>query len=73
MAECEKLATCGFIKTQLTAMPSIAEMLKRRFCFGDYANCARFQVAQKGLSVPNDLFPDDTDGAKALLRKKSYT
>ncbi len=71
MAECDKIGTCAFISTQLGAMPAFAEMLKNRYCLGDCSECARHMLAQKGVAVPFDLFPDDHERAKQLLSKAS--
>jgi hypothetical protein len=71
MAECGKMATCTFIQTQLSAMPAVVEMLKRRYCLGECTECVRYQLEQKGIVVPIDVFPDDEDAARRLLRRVS--
>jgi hypothetical protein len=53
---CERLATCEFFNT--LALPAVAETLKSYYCRGDYAACARYQLAQAGETIPVDLWPN---------------
>ena len=50
-------------------MPSAANSLKKRFCRGDNANCARHMVlAALGRErVPPDLSPNQQDRARAII------
>jgi hypothetical protein len=50
-------------------MPSVADLMKKTYCFGDKMLCARYQVASAGIVAPSDLFPHDVDRARDILRK----
>ena len=67
--DCDRLSTCIFFNDQMEQMPTVAELLKKEFCRGAFAECARFQVAAAlgGPSVPKDLFPQDRGRAHRLL------
>jgi hypothetical protein len=67
MAECEKLAICPFFNSQMTAMPAVEEMMKKRYCLSNKLQCARYQVSSAGLQAPPDLFPHERDRARELL------
>jgi hypothetical protein len=69
MADCECLAGCLFFNDKLQNMPSAANSLKKRFCRGDNANCARHMVlAACGRErVPPDLSPNQQDRARAII------
>ncbi len=66
--ECEKLHKCPFFNDQLGAMPAVTGLLKQTYCLGDKTECARYIVSSRGLQVPADLFPNDTNRARQLLR-----
>ncbi len=71
MASCECLPRCAFYNDNLASMPHMADMMKVRYCTGDFSQCARYQVF-KALGrehVPGDLFPNEHDRAKALLNQ----
>jgi len=67
MAECEKLAKCPFFAGQISTMPSVAELMKKKYCLGDKTLCARYQVASAGMAVPLDLLPNDAQQARKIL------
>ncbi len=69
MAECEKMATCTFINTQLTVMPGMAEMFKKRYCQDNCSECVRYKLEKHGIVVPPTLFPDDDKTAETMLPK----
>lgn len=71
MSDCECLATCPFFNDKMANMPSMAEMLKTRYCKGDWQMCARHRVFEAlGKSeVPSDLFPNQDDMATQLLAR----
>ncbi len=71
MAECDKMATCAFINTQLPAMPAMAEMFKKKYCLGDCSQCVRYRLEKEGVQVPPDLFPDDEKAAQRLFPRAS--
>jgi hypothetical protein len=67
--DCEKLPTCIFFNDQMLQMPAVAEVLKRQYCRGAFADCARYRVAARlgAEGVPKDLYPNDLLRGKALL------
>jgi hypothetical protein len=69
MAECKLLSGCIFFNDKMANKPGTAELLKTRFCKGEYPACARFMVFEKlgKPSVPPDLFPNQVDRAKLIL------
>lgn len=70
MADCERLQTCIFFTGRMENMPSVADLMKDSFCFGDKTQCARYQVAIAGLPIPSDLFPNDLERVHDLLHKR---
>jgi hypothetical protein len=69
MAECECLPKCPFFNDMMPGLPSTTEMLKKRYCRGDNALCARYMVFKKlgRDKVPHDLFPNQPEKARAIL------
>jgi hypothetical protein len=69
MADCECLGGCIFFNDRMANMPALADVMKKKYCKGDFANCARFMVFKKfgKTAVPLDLFPNQADRAKALM------
>ncbi|MDQ7830532.1 MAG: hypothetical protein RDU30_02260 [Desulfovibrionaceae bacterium] len=69
MADCEMIAKCIFFNDKMANMPAMAEMMKKKYCRGDNAKCARYLVCKKlgKEKVPADLSPAQTDRAQALL------
>ncbi len=71
MADCELLKGCIFFNDKMADMPSTAEIIKTRYCKGDNQDCARYMVVQalgRG-SVPENLFPNQTERAREIIRK----
>jgi len=69
MAECERIQTCPFFNDKMKNMPATAELMKDKYCRGDFASCARYMVL-KALGkekVPSDLFPNETDRARRII------
>jgi hypothetical protein len=69
MAECKSLSTCPFFNDKMADMPSVAIVLKKRYCLGNNALCARFMVSSAigKEKVPLDLFPEEVDRAEELI------
>jgi hypothetical protein len=69
MSDCECLAGCPFFHDKMENMPSMAQMLKDKYCHGDWAACARHQIFTEfgRESVPTDLFPNQQDIAATVL------
>ena len=70
MAECERMSSCPFFSDKMANMPSVAEVMKRKYCLDDKSLCARYQAALAGLAVPSDLFPNDTKRLQQLLGRR---
>ena len=70
MANCECLETCPFFNDQMENMPGLSTMYKRSYCKGDFASCARYMVfkALGKPSVPSDMFPNQQDRARELIK-----
>jgi hypothetical protein len=69
MAECECLPKCPFFHDKMESMPSVAGMMKKKYCQGDNSTCARFMVFEaKGRDfVPADLYPSQQERAKQII------
>ena len=69
MTECECLGTCPFFNDKMQNMPAMADMYKKKYCKGDFGNCARYMVFKTlgKPSVPADLFPNQKEKAIAIV------
>lgn len=69
MADCELVSRCLFFNDQMANMPSTSNVFKLMYCNDNFPACARFMVrSQRGPDfVPGDLFPNQTDRAKAII------
>jgi hypothetical protein len=69
MPDCELVAKCIFFNDKMASMPAMAGAMKKKYCHGDNAKCARYVVcmALGRENVPADLTPSQTDRAKKLL------
>ncbi len=69
MSDCTCLSACPFFLGKMANMPSMSEMLKQRYCHGDWEKCARYRVfAEFGReNVPSDLFPNENERADQVL------
>ena len=69
MSDCTHLEKCPFFNDRMQSMPATADMNKRRYCRGDFRNCARFRVSQAlgKEKVPGDLFPNQSDRASEII------
>jgi hypothetical protein len=70
MAVCPKLEKCPFFADRMSAATAVAEMMKRRYCAGTPADCARYRVSIAGMPVPPDLFPNQGERAVQMLRHR---
>jgi hypothetical protein len=64
---CEFLEKCPFFNDIMANMPSLAEMMKDKYCRDDFISCARYQVRIKGKTVPQDLYPNQAERVKDIL------
>jgi hypothetical protein len=69
MADCECLPKCPFFNDRMENMPAMADLMKKRFCQGNWSSCARYMVFKgKGREfVPSDMFPSETERAEEIL------
>lgn len=70
MPDCELSTKCLFFNDKMANMPSTASMMKRKYCQGNFEQCARYIVC-KALGrdkVPADLTPSQVDKAKQIIR-----
>lgn len=67
---CECLEQCPFFHDRMANMPSMAAVLKKQFCLGDWSSCARCLLVNElgSEAVPSDLFPDEVERAREILR-----
>lgn len=72
MAECKRLAACPFFNDKMAHLPSTGELFKKHYCRAEFAQCARYQVAEKlgKEKVPIDLYPNETERAQEILKKE---
>ncbi len=71
--DCECLPTCPFFNDKMATKPSLASLMKKQYCKGDFNSCARHQVflALGKESVPKDLFPNQAEKAREIIHTKN--
>jgi hypothetical protein len=71
MADCPNLTTCPFFIGKMENMPAVTGYLKKQFCRGDYATCARYMVfdALGKELVPKDMYPNEFTRAKEVINQ----
>lgn len=71
MSECGFVSRCTFFEDRMSKMPGMAEMLRTRYCVGDFTECARHRLTEEfGLeAVPSDLFPNQNEVAEQILQQ----
>ena len=67
MDKCDFFEKCPFFNDAMANMPSLAEMMKDKYCRDNFKSCARYQVRITGKPVPADLFPNQTARVKDIL------
>lgn len=69
MPDCDYLKGCIFFNDKMGDMPSTSSVFKMMYCNDNFLGCARFMVrTELGMEqVPDDLFPNQVDRAKAIL------
>lgn len=69
MSNCEFLPGCPFFNNKMKGMDSVKELMKKRYCMGEFSKCARYMVCTKSgkEAVPKNLFPNQQDRAAKLL------
>jgi len=45
--------------------------MQKKYCLGDYHDCARYVLASAGIDPPTDLYPNEMDRAKEILQSKN--
>lgn len=68
MADCEISPTCVFFNDQMADMPSMANIIKDRYCRGSNTMCARHMVFRVlgREAVPTDLYPSQVERADQI-------
>ena len=69
MPDCELLQGCPFFQDQMKGLDSIKDMFKKKYCRGDFSDCARYIVfkALGRANVPADLIPNQVNRAKQVI------
>lgn len=69
MADCPSLETCPFFNDKLKGMPTMANMLKKKYCLSNHLDCARWIVSSKRgkAAVPDNLYPGQTEKVPPLI------
>lgn len=70
--QCELMQACIFFNDKMANMPSTAAAVKKQYCEKDFKNCARHMIVEafgRG-TVPENLFPNETEKAQAIIRGK---
>ena len=69
MADCDCLPGCPFFHDRMANMPALANIMKKKYCQGDFMACARHLVkeAMGKENVPGNLFPNQQDIANGLI------
>ncbi len=69
MADCERLSGCPFFNDKMANMPTMANLMKKKYCQGNKLYCARYTVFQKlgREKVPADLFPNQIERALEII------
>jgi len=69
MSDCVCLEGCPFFNDKMANMPSMAEILKQRYCRNDWQDCARHKVFEEfgRDAVPGDLFPNEVERSEQIL------
>ncbi len=72
MADCECIGGCPFFNDRMKDKESLAAIYKKKYCQGDFADCARYMVFKElgKEAVPASLYPNMRDAAMQLLPGK---
>jgi hypothetical protein len=70
MPDCDCLPGCPFFNDKMLNMPALSEMMKKRFCRGDFNSCARHKIkdALGKEKVPSDLFPSQLEKVEDIIQ-----
>jgi len=71
MDKCECINGCPFFNDKMSDSSGLGSMYKRKYCLGNYSNCARYMVFKKlgKPMVPADLYPNMRDRAEQIIAK----
>ncbi len=70
MADCECLPKCPFFNNKMfDMMPAMIDILKTKYCQGEFSSCARYMVfkARGREAVPVDLYPNQIERVAQIL------
>ena len=71
--DCECLPACPFFNDKMATKPSLASLMKKQYCKGDFNSCARHQVfiALGKESVPNRPFSQSGGESPEVIQKNN--
>lgn len=69
MSECTLISGCIFFNDKMANRPATAEILKDKYCKGDFDECARMIIVKAlgRAKVPADLFPNQTTRVQEII------
>ncbi len=67
--KCDLLGICTYFRDRMADLPAMAGLMRRKFCEGHPARCARHMVfVSLGIEkVPRDLDPYNVERAEAII------
>jgi len=68
---CPNNLFCLFYKGKMQEKPKLTELYKKKYCLGNYNECARW-IVFKNLgkeSVPSALYPNQKDKAEKIVNE----
>ncbi len=67
--KCDLLGSCTYFRDRMVDLPAMAGLMRRKFCEGHPARCARHMVfVALGIGkVPRDLDPYNVERAEAII------
>jgi hypothetical protein len=69
MPDCSCITKCPFFNDKMVNKQATAGLYKKKFCKGDFSDCARYIVFEKlgRQSVPDDLYPNMKEQALHIV------
>jgi|APSaa5957512576_1039674.scaffolds.fasta_scaffold396872_1 hypothetical protein len=71
---CELIKTCWFFNGDISILSSTANMLKEKYCFKNYSDCARYAVFKilGKEKVPKHLLPSQVEKIDDIVSLGNY-
>lgn len=63
---CAHSGSCPLLTGQMGFSAELVEIMRIRYCEGDWSSCARFMFMGVDGDVPADLFPTETERVAEL-------